>query len=54
MDPKKIKKALIIQTAFIGDVILTIPVIDLLHSSLPDIEIDFLTIPMLRPYSMPS
>jgi len=46
MDPKKIKKALIIQTAFIGDVILTTPVIDLLHSSLPDIEIDFLTIPM--------
>jgi heptosyltransferase-2 len=45
MDPKKIKKALIIQTAYIGDVILTTPVIDVLHSSLPEIEIDFLTIP---------
>ncbi len=45
MNPKEIKKALVIQTAFIGDVILTTPLINVLHSSLPDIEIDILTIP---------
>lgn len=45
MDSNKIKKALIIQTAFIGDVILTTPVIEVLSASLPDVEIDFLTIP---------
>ncbi len=36
------KKFLIIQTAFIGDVILATPVIEKLHRFYPDAEIDFL------------
>jgi heptosyltransferase-2 len=39
------KKILIIQTAFIGDVILTTPLIEALVHEYPDVEIDFLTIP---------
>ena len=38
----EIKKILIIQTAFIGDVILATPVIEKLHKSHPGAEIDFL------------
>jgi len=45
MDHRKIKNVLIIQTAFIGDVILTTPVIGALSAVLPDARIDFLTIP---------
>ena len=40
-----IKSVLIIQTAFIGDVILTTPLITALRAGLPDSSIDFLTIP---------
>ena len=36
------RRILIIQTAFIGDVILAIPLIEKLHSFFPDVEIDFL------------
>ena len=36
------KKILIIQTAFIGDVILATPVIEALHTAFPDAEIHFL------------
>ena len=39
------KKILIIQTAFIGDVILTTPLIERLHETQKGITIDFLTIP---------
>ena len=42
------KRALIIQTAFIGDVILTTPLIKNLKKIYPDIEIDFLTIPVSK------
>ena len=35
-------KILIIQTAFIGDVILATPLIEKLHQYFPDIKIDFL------------
>lgn len=36
------KKILIIQTAFIGDVVLATPVVERLHSVFPDAKIDFL------------
>lgn len=36
------KKILIIQTAFIGDVILATPIIEKLHQHYPDAKIDFL------------
>jgi heptosyltransferase-2 len=39
------KKILIIQTAFIGDVILTTPLIEALSDEFPGAKIDFLTIP---------
>ena len=39
------KKILIIQTAFIGDVILTTPLIETLTDEFPNSKIDFLTIP---------
>jgi heptosyltransferase-2 len=39
------KRILIIQTAFIGDVILTTPLIECLAEAFPDAVIDFLTIP---------
>jgi len=42
---KKMKKILIIQTAFIGDVILTTPLISRLQENFPQARIDFLTIP---------
>lgn len=42
------KKILIIQTAFIGDVILTIPLVNVLKKNLNDSEIDFLCIPKTR------
>jgi heptosyltransferase-2 len=38
-------KVLIIQTAFLGDVILTTPLITAIRESIPDNQIDFLTIP---------
>jgi len=41
----KAKNVLIIQTAFIGDVILTTPVIEELANEFPGVKIDFLTIP---------
>ena len=39
------KKILIIQTAFIGDVVLSIPLVKILKEYQKDIEIDFLCIP---------
>jgi heptosyltransferase-2 len=45
MNQTQFKKAIIIQTAFIGDVILTTPLIEVLSTSFPGIELDFLTIP---------
>jgi lipopolysaccharide heptosyltransferase II len=37
-----LKKILIIQTAFIGDVILATPIVEKMHKVFPDAEIDFL------------
>lgn len=42
------KKILIIQTAFIGDVILTTPVVEVLAQEYPGVKIDFLTIPISK------
>ncbi|MFZ1321353.1 MAG: lipopolysaccharide heptosyltransferase II [Ignavibacteria bacterium] len=42
---KPVKKILIIQTAFLGDVILTIPLIQEIKKKYPDSIIDFLCIP---------
>lgn len=39
---QEMKKILIIQTAFIGDVILATPVVEKLHQHFPDADIDFL------------
>ena len=39
------KRILIIQTAFLGDLILTLPVIQVLKDKQPDLEIDILVIP---------
>ncbi|MEO6694718.1 MAG: glycosyltransferase family 9 protein [Ignavibacteria bacterium] len=39
------KKILIIQTAFLGDVILTLPLVQVLKKYFPDSQIDFLCIP---------
>ncbi len=39
------KKVLIIQTAFLGDVILTLPILQVLKEKNPDWQIDFLCIP---------
>jgi heptosyltransferase-2 len=39
------KRFLIIQTAFLGDVILTLPLVQALKESVPDSEIDFVAIP---------
>jgi len=39
------KKFLIIQTAFLGDVILTLPLVQLLKKELPNSQIDFVAIP---------
>lgn len=41
----KNKKILIIQTAFLGDVILALPMVQTIKNHLPDSEIDFLCIP---------
>ncbi|MBM4158747.1 MAG: glycosyltransferase family 9 protein [Ignavibacteria bacterium] len=41
-------KILIIQTAFIGDVILTIPVAVILKREFPDVKIDFICIPSTK------
>jgi heptosyltransferase-2 len=38
-------KILVIQTAYLGDVVLTIPVVQSLHKLMPDAFIDFLCIP---------
>ena len=43
MDDKK--KILLIQTAFLGDVVMTTPLIRALHATFPDDEIDIVTIP---------
>jgi len=42
MSPHKI---LILQTAFLGDVVLTLPLVQVLHRRFPDAQIDFLTTP---------
>ncbi len=38
-------RALVIQTAFLGDVILTLPLVQVLKSSIADLQLDFLAIP---------
>jgi heptosyltransferase-2 len=45
IEEKRPKKILIIQTAFLGDVILALPMIQTLKNLIPDSEIDFLCIP---------
>lgn len=45
LNTRNIKKILIIQTAFIGDVILTTPLIEAAKKVFPDLSIQFLTIP---------
>ncbi len=45
IEEKKTKKLLIIQTAFLGDVVLALPMVQTLKNLLPDSEIDFLCIP---------
>jgi heptosyltransferase-2 len=45
IDKSHFKRILILQTAFIGDVVLTIPLIRLAKECFPDSEIHFLTIP---------
>lgn len=42
------KRILIIQTAFLGDVILTLPLLQVLKKHLPDSHIDFLCIPSVK------
>ena len=44
-------KILIIQTAFIGDVILTLPVAQVIKREMPDASVDFLCIPSTAPIS---
>ncbi len=46
-DPKRI---LVFQTAFLGDVILTLPMIQLLHLRYPSAEIDVVTTPKAAPF----
>ncbi|MCK5076922.1 MAG: lipopolysaccharide heptosyltransferase II [Calditrichia bacterium] len=48
MNKTKYKKILIIQTAFLGDVILMSPLIRAFHETFPDTEIDVLTNPGTR------
>ena len=38
-------RILVFQTAFLGDVILTLPLVQVLHKNFPDVQIDFLTTP---------
>jgi len=38
-------KILVFQTAFLGDVVLTLPLVQVLHRELPQAQIDFLTTP---------
>ncbi len=38
-------KILVFQTAFLGDVILTLPLVQILHRKFPEAEIDFVTTP---------
>jgi heptosyltransferase-2 len=45
MKAGSVKKILIIQTAFLGDVILTLPLVQALKRTAPDSEIDFIAIP---------
>ncbi|HJY63394.1 MAG TPA: lipopolysaccharide heptosyltransferase II [Ignavibacteria bacterium] len=42
----KLDKILIIQTAFLGDVILSLPMVQTLKNHLPDSKIDFLCVPV--------
>ncbi len=46
--PEEIRKIVIVQTAFIGDVILTTPLIRVTAESFPGAEIHFITIPASR------
>ncbi len=41
----RLKRILIIQTAFLGDLVLTLPVIQIIKEKLPDAEVDVLVIP---------
>jgi len=42
---KPIKRILIVQTAFIGDVVLTLPLIQVVREFMPDVEIDVVLVP---------
>ncbi|MGH1362624.1 MAG: lipopolysaccharide heptosyltransferase II [Calditrichia bacterium] len=46
--PLPVHRILIVQTAFIGDVILTLPLLQEAKRSFPDSEIDFIAIPAAR------
>ncbi|NOX37067.1 MAG: lipopolysaccharide heptosyltransferase II [Calditrichaeota bacterium] len=46
--PIRPTRILVVQTAFLGDVILTIPLLKALHRANPDARLDFLTIPSSR------
>ena len=39
------RRILIVQTAFLGDVVLTLPLVQVLHRTFPGAEIDILAIP---------
>ena len=41
-------KILIIQTAFIGDVILSLPIVQVLKSKIPDSIVDYMCIPKTK------
>jgi lipopolysaccharide heptosyltransferase II len=47
--PKKVKHILVIRTAYIGDVVMTIPMIKLLKTRFPDARISFLTSTVAAP-----
>ena len=47
--PQKLKRVLLIRTDRIGDVMLTIPAVSVVHQRCPDVEITFLT----RDYTEP-
>jgi len=48
-DPKSVRRILLINLAFIGDVLLTTPVARALHEAFPNADIDMMTIPLTAP-----
>ena len=41
-------KILIIQTAFLGDVILSLPIVQVIKNSIPDVTVDYMCIPKTK------